>query len=95
MASSLGTGSISIGTRAIGLAVDALTVISIFGHWPGVFVGYRGVLDGQGRAKASIRIPRGAPLVGLRVQSAFVTLRPSAPFGINSISETFSFSIAK
>ncbi len=93
--SSFGTGPIPIGGRNLGLSPDDLLVVSVGGFWPSIFAGYRGVLDAQGRAQASIHIPNLAILVGQRIHSAFVTLSPSAPFGIKSISNTESFTITK
>ena len=62
---------------------------------PAIFTGYRGVIDSRGQAQAAIHIPNMPALIGVRLHSAFVTLSPSAPSGIRSISNTFLFSIAK
>jgi len=93
--SSLGTGPIRIGNRILDLSPDDLLAVSTGGFWPWVFSGYRGTIDSQGRAKAVINIPNLAALVGTRIHSAFVTLDPNAPWGIKSVSNTFTFSIAK
>lgn len=93
--SSFGTGPIPIDVRSLGLSPDDLLVVSAGGFLPSVFAGYRGVLDAQGGAQASIHIPNFAVLVGQRIHSAFVTLSPSAPSGIKSISNTESFTITK
>ena len=45
--------------------------------------------------EAAIHIPNLPALIGVRLHSAFVTLGPSAPSGIRSISNTFSFTITK
>jgi hypothetical protein len=95
VASSFGLGPIAVDTRKIGLSPDALLLVSVGGLLPSVFVGYQGVIDAKGQAKASIHIPNIPALIGLRLHSAFVTLSPSAPSGIKSISNTFSFSIAR
>ena len=47
----------------------------------------------NGLAKAAINIPNVPALKGVRIHTAFVTVSPSAPFGIKSISNTFSFTI--
>jgi len=95
VASSLGLGPIAVDTRKIDLSPEALLLVSVGGLLPSVFVGYPGVIDSEGQARASIHIPNIPALIGLRLHSAFVTLSPSAPSGIKSISNTFSFSIAK
>jgi hypothetical protein len=93
--SSLGTGPIPIGNRNLHLSPDDLLFISVIGYWPWLFSAYRGVMDKTGRAKAAINIPNIPALIGVRLHTAFVTLDPSAPWGIKSISNTFSFSITK
>jgi len=92
---SLGTGPIPIDTRRIDLSPDPLLAVSVGGLWPAVFTAYRGVIDSKGQAQAAINIPIIPALIGVKLHSAFVTLDPSAPSGIRSISNTFSFSITK
>jgi hypothetical protein len=75
--------------------VDGLLGLSVGGVLPQVFVGYRGSLDSQGRATASLQLPPWPVLVGLRIHTAFVTFSPTAPLGISSISNAVSFSIVK
>lgn len=58
------------------------------GQWPEVFRDYRGVMDPKGQAAAAIRIPNAPALIGLGVHSAFPTLDPAAPQGIQSVSQT-------
>lgn len=91
--SSLGTGPIPIGNRQIGLSADDLLVVTVGDLWPWVFSGYQGVLDAQGDGQAAIHIPNVQALIGLRIHSAFVTLDPTAPWGIRAISDTESFKI--
>ena len=93
--SSLGTGPIHIDNRQLGLSPDDLLVVSVNGWWPSIFIGYRGVIDSKGQAKGAINIPNISPLIGQKIHTAFVTLSPSAPSGIKSISNTFSFTITK
>ncbi|MBN2491129.1 MAG: FG-GAP repeat protein [Planctomycetes bacterium] len=91
--SSLGTGPIPIDTRLLYLSLDALLIASVQGVFPGIFSNYSGILDGNGMGTAAIRIPKSPLLPGVRIHSAFVTLKPGAPSSISSISNTFSFSI--
>ncbi|MBN2491208.1 MAG: FG-GAP repeat protein [Planctomycetes bacterium] len=91
--SSLGSGPIVIGNRTLGLSGDGLLLVSVSGFCPGIFQGYRGVIDNQCQARAAIGIPNHPTLIGVRIHTAFVTLDPNAPAGIKSISNTFSFTI--
>ena len=93
--SSLGTGPIPIDTRQIDLSPDNLLVISTSNLWPWIFSGYQGVIDGKGRATASINIPNIPALIGTRIHTAFVTLDPPSPSGIRSISQTNKLLISK
>jgi len=93
MGSSLGNGPIPIGSRQIGLSVDGLLVASVSGVLPTIFQNYAGVLDGQGKANAQLNIPNIPALKGVRIYTAFLTLRPSAPFGISNISNSFLFTV--
>ncbi|MBN2489733.1 MAG: hypothetical protein JXQ29_02665 [Planctomycetes bacterium] len=56
--------------------------------------GYRGRIDRQGWSGAAIHVPPLAALVGLRIHTAFVTLSPLAPQGIQSISPAMTITIA-
>ena len=51
------------------------------------------LLDSGGNGKASIVIPALPVLVGIRLHSAFVTLKAGEPFNLKSISPAYSFSI--
>ena len=88
LGSSLGTGPIPIGNRQLDLSPDNLLVITTGNLLPAVFVGYAGILDASGKAKASINIPSLPALVGVRIYSAFVTIDAGSLFGIKSISPT-------
>ncbi|MBN2490150.1 MAG: hypothetical protein JXQ29_04815 [Planctomycetes bacterium] len=94
VASSLGTGPTAIGYRQLGLSPDGLFVLTVSDRLPAVFQGYRGVIEPGGRAAASIAIPAASALIGLTIHSAFVTLDPAAPDGIQAISTTESFQIS-
>jgi len=93
--SSLGTGPIQIDNRSLGLSMDPLLMASSSGAWPAVFSDYHGRIDSNGKANAAIHIPGSASLIGFRIHSAFITIDPTAPSGVKSISNTFSFSITK
>ena len=93
--SSLGSGPIWIGSRALGLSPDGLLQVAVSGHWPAIFRGYRGILGPAGNAVAAIRIPTFPVLVGSGIHSAFLTLNPGAPQCVQSISNAASFMITK
>jgi hypothetical protein len=93
MGSSLGNGPISLGNRQIGLTPDNLLVVSAGGLLPMIFQNYVGLLDAQGQAAAQLDIPNIPALKGVRIHTAFVTLKASAPFGIGNISNTFLFTV--
>ncbi|MBN2492240.1 MAG: SBBP repeat-containing protein [Planctomycetes bacterium] len=93
LASSLGNGPIAIDARRIELSPDGLLFLTVANALPGIFPNYAGVLDKQGQAKAAIHIPNLPSLKGLRIYTAFVTLKATAPSGVASISNTFLFSI--
>ena len=93
LGSSFGNGPIPIDTRSLGLTPDDLLVLSTSGLAPGIFKDYAGLLDAQGSAKARLNIPNIPVLKGIRIYSAFVTLKATAPSSVSSISNTFLFSI--
>lgn len=95
MGSSLGNGPIPIDQRSIDLSQDDLLLVSASGYWPSIFQGYAGVIATTGTAAATIQIPNHTALVGLRIYTAFVTLSPAAPSGIQAISNTVDFTIEK
>ena len=92
-ASSLGPGPILLGDRKLPLTPDAVFEISISGTAAAVFGNYSGVLDARGSAQATINIPRVNSLIGLNFHSAFVTLKATAPFGLQSISNNVAVTI--
>jgi len=93
--SSFGVGPIRIDSRRIGLGSDFLLWASISGQFPDTFVSYAGFVTRHGGASARLKVPVLPVLIGLTIHSAFVTLDTSAPSGIRSISNTFSFSITR
>ncbi|MBN2490910.1 MAG: hypothetical protein JXQ29_08680, partial [Planctomycetes bacterium] len=95
MGSSLGTGPIALGNLTLGLSGDSLLAASVSGALPGVFQSYAGLLDGNGQAAAALAIPPAPALVGTTIHSAFVTVSPTAPGSLRSISNTESFQISR
>ena len=93
MGSSFGNGPIPIDTRKLELSPDNLMVLSTSGAVPMIFQGYAGLLDAQGSAKARLDIPNVPALKGVRIYTAFVTLKATAPSGVSSISNSFMFTI--
>lgn len=93
LASSLGTGPIPIGGQLLRLSFDPLLIATANNAMPSVFMNYRGVLDGQGKARARIRIPGDGRLIGKTIRSAFIVTGPPAPGGVRNVSETFTFTI--
>jgi len=93
MGSSFGNGPIPIDTRQLGLSPDALLVLSVNGALPTVFANYAGLLDAQGNGSAKLNIPNIPALKGLRIYTAFLTLKGTAPSGISNISSSFLFTI--
>ena len=75
------------------LAVDNVFMISLTGTAPAVFTNYAGVLNGQGNSQATVNIPPINALIGLNIHSAFVTLKTTAPLGLQSISNHYAFTI--
>jgi len=93
MGSALGNGPIPIDTRQLGLSPDNLLVLSTGGFLPSVFQNYAGNLDASGSATAALNIPPFPMLKGVRIYTAFLTLKLTAPSGVSSISNTFLFTI--
>ena len=94
MGSSFGNGPIPIDSRKLELTPDDLLVVSTSGFLPMVFQDYAGVLDAKGSGAAKLNIPNLPVLKGVRIYTAFVTLRAGAPSGVASISNTFMFTIS-
>ncbi len=92
---SLGTGPVPIGKRRLHLSLDDLLLITIQGHLPMIFKGYTGFLDSSGKGSAGIAIPGNSALVGVRLHSAFLSLKAGEPYNVKSISNTYSFTITK
>jgi len=95
LGSSLATGPIQVGSRTIGLGADSLLEVSVRGYLKTVFAGYTGVIGSNGQATAKINLPNIPALIGQRIHTAFVTISANSPFGIKSISNTYSFTVKK
>ena len=93
VASAFGPGPLPVGSRRLPLTPDALLHISLSGGAPSVFQGYAGVLDAQGGGQAALNVPALPALVGIALHSAFVTLNPAAPFGLEAISNRHAVTI--
>ncbi len=93
VATSLGTGPTPIGQRSLGLTLDSLFAASVSGNLPTVFANYSGTIGASGSASAALNIPPFAVLKGITLHTAFVTFSGSAPLGVQSISNTFTFQI--
>ncbi len=93
LGSSLGTGPIPIGQRNLNLSPDDLLVATVNNYLPAIFANYQNYLDAKGEAQAKIHIPNDNKLIGVRIHTAYVVLDSGAPFGIKSISNTFTFTI--
>jgi len=93
MGSAFGNGPISIDSRKLELSPDDLLVLSTSGAVPSIFQDYAGLLDAQGEAKAKLNIPNIPALKGVRIYTAFVTLKATAPSGVSSISNSFMFTV--
>ncbi|MBN2491776.1 MAG: SBBP repeat-containing protein [Planctomycetes bacterium] len=93
LGSSFGTGPMRIDIRPLELSPDWLFFVTVVSVPPGIFPNYAGVLDAQGRATAAIQIPNLPSLKGIRVFSAFLTLKATAPSGVASISNASVFTI--
>jgi len=92
---SLGTGPIMIDVRPLGLGLDGVLIASVSGSLPMVFQDYSGVLQTNGSGQAKLNIPNLSVLVGIRLHSAFLTIKLGEPSNVKSISNTFSFTILK
>lgn len=92
---SLGAGPIPIGSRNLGLSLDDLLVVTVRGYLPAIFQRYTGYMPASGQGFAVIAIPSATALIGVRLHSAFLTLKSGEPFNIKSISNTYSFTITK
>ena len=70
-------------------------MVSVSDALPAVFYRYRGVVDANGTARAELRVPNLAALVGLRIYTALVTLDAGAPHGIRTISDAKMFTVTQ
>lgn len=92
---SLGLGPTKIGPHTLGLSLDPMLDASVSGNLPFVFQDYAGILNAQGTGLAKLNLPAIPALVGVRLHSAFLTLKAGAPLNIQTVSPTFSFTVVK
>ncbi|MBN2490664.1 MAG: glycoside hydrolase [Planctomycetes bacterium] len=93
-ASAIGdTPGIPLDTRRIPLNLDPLLLFSL--NTPPVFRHYFGQLDAFGQAQATVSIPADNGLIGFSFYTAFVTLDPSAPSAVRSISNSEKVTIGR
>ena len=90
---SLGTGPILIDTRQIDLSPDGVLQASTGSTLPSVFEAYSGNLDAAGAGQAKLHLPNLPQLVGIRLHTAFLTIKLGEPSNVKSISPTFSFTV--
>jgi hypothetical protein len=93
MGSSFGNGPIPLDTRKLELSPDPLLFLSVSGLASAIFQDYAGVLDAKGGGTAKLNIPKIPGLSSIRIYTAFVTVKGSAPSGVSSISGPFLFTI--
>jgi hypothetical protein len=95
-AASLSAGfGIPLGVRTFPLDPDPLFVATANNWLPQIFGAFRGVLNTQGRAVASIHAPADPRLVGQSIHVAFLTLDSTKPFGVRTISKAKKLTIAQ
>jgi len=94
-ASSLGPGPQFLMSRRLDLSPDPVFFLSAGGHWPHVFIGYRGVLDAQGQSPCRINIPPVPLLIGKHIYTAFAVFDRTAPWCLRTISEPCSFPVTR
>jgi len=94
VATALGIGPTEIDIRHLHLSLDNIFFLSITNLAPTIFIDYTGTLDGKGMGTAELSIPFALELVGFSLHTAFITLDPTAPSSIGSISNTESFTVA-
>ena len=93
LGSSFGNGPIPIDTRQLELSPDQLLVLSVSGFATPIFQDYTGILDAQGVGTAKLNIPNLPAISNIRIYTAFVTLKATAPSGVSNISGPFVFTI--
>jgi hypothetical protein len=90
---SLTAGPTPLGSRTLGLGLDAVLAVSVSNGLPLTFQDYAGFIGANATATATVHIPNVPMLVGQFFYTAFITLDPKYPLGIKSISDTASFQV--
>jgi len=86
LAASFSNLGIPIGSRVIPLFPDSLFVLTVTNAIPTVFQNYTGILDGSGRATATLVLLPFPALKGVILHHAFLVIDPTKPFSIGTIS---------
>ena len=94
---SFGQAGIPLGgtdIRQIPLTFDVLTFISVSNLVP-LFQDFQGLFPNAGQAVARMAIPNESALVNVTLYMAFVTLKPTSPTGILTVSRPYDFVIGR
>lgn len=87
LAASFGNSGIPVGNnRVVPLAIDNLFLLTALNQVPTLFQNYTGILDGTGRATATLVVAPIPQLAGVVVHHAFVVIDGAAPNGISFVS---------
>jgi len=89
------TSGLPLGIRTFPLDLDNLLIATANNWLPQIFSGFRGLLDSQGRSLVSIKAPRNPALVGVSIHVAFLTLDPTKPLGIRTVSRPKMLKVEK
>lgn len=93
-AASLGAGPIPLPPHnPLGLSPDILWFLTINNLIPTIYANTAGILDGSGQATVTVTQPDIPALVGLTFYMAYVTIQPSKPLGIRTVSSNRAFKI--
>ena len=81
---------VQVGRRYIPLVADSLFYLAVLNVLPSTFVNFQGVLNATGAGQAKVVIPNIPALVGVKVDSCFVTFDGG---GLRAISNPWGFTI--
>ena len=81
---------VQVGRRYIPLVADSLFYLAVLNVLPSTFVNFQGVLNATGAGQAKVVIPNIPALVGVKVDSCFVTFDGG---GLRAISNPWGFAI--
>jgi hypothetical protein len=86
-------GLIPVDNRFVRMGWDSLLQASLFALAPATFQQYLGILDGSGRATATMAIPAIPALAGLKLYTTSFVVHPLAPTTVALISNTVTVEI--